>query len=221
MESDGSVRPVGRGGTGVPAAGVGGDGGLATAPPGAAVGGGIPMSIPGLVGGDVPSESEMEGAEESAAGSGALPANLRDLPPRRQRRVILDLLRAGKSDLEIGAQFALSQWQVRNLRYRLGLKKDRGGRVAPAARAATLERELGEVAGRIARSAADDAPARRRLPRMPAEDDAERMAVRLAGRFDAGEAGRRLSALGGLLSASEGRYEVRLAVRQLDGPEAE
>ena len=184
------------------------------------------MSIPGLTGGDE-AESEGEGGFEIspagslAEGGTAQTANLRDLPPRRQRRVILDLLRAGKSDLEIGAQFALSQWQVRNLRYRLGLKKDRGGRVAPASRAPGLEQEITEVAGRIARSAAEASETRRRLPRMPADDDAERMAVRLAGRFDAGEAGRRLSALGGLLGASEGRYEVRLAVRQLDGPGAE
>lgn len=187
------------------------------------------MSISGLAGGvQAPSEPEVEGGygtpstEAFAEGGAGAVASLRDLPPRRQRRVILDLLRAGKSDTEIGAQFALSQWQVRNLRYRLGLKKDRGGRVAaPATRAAGLEQELGAVAGRIAQSATEASSARRRLPRMPADDDAERMAVRLAGRFDAGEAGRRLSALGGLLSASEGRYEVRLAVRQLDGPGAE
>lgn len=184
------------------------------------------MSIPGLAGGAEAETQTGDGfgitpAESLAEGGATQATNLRDLPPRRQRRVILDLLRAGKSDLEIGAQFALSQWQVRNLRYRLGLKKDRGGRVAPASRAPELEQEITAVAGRIARSAAEATEARRRLPRMPADDDAERMAVRLAGRFDAGEAGRRLSALGGLLGASEGRYEVRLAVRQLEGPGAE
>ncbi len=148
--------------------------------------------------------------------------NLKDLPARRQRRLILDLLRAGKSDMEIGERFSLSQWQVRNLRYRLGLKKDRGGRVAGAAtRSAALEQEIGEVASRIARTAAEASTARRRLPRIPAEEDAERMMVRLAGRFDGADAGRRLAALGGLLGASEGRYEVRLAVRQMDGPGGE
>ena len=32
-------------------------------------------------------------------------------------------------DDKIGELFGLSQWQVRNLRYRLGIKKDRGGNV--------------------------------------------------------------------------------------------
>jgi hypothetical protein len=159
-------------------------------------------------------------ADVGVARGGEAPSasGLRGLPPRQQRRLILDLLRAGKSDLEIGERFALSQWQVRNLRYRLGLKKDRGGRLAPrgdAGRVEAIERELVSTAQRIRQGAAAEERARR-LPRLSAGEDGERMGVRLAGRFPAAEAGRRLTALGGLLSASDGRYEVRLALHQLD-----
>lgn len=51
------------------------------------------------------------------------------LSPQEQRQALLELVRDGRNDEEIGAMFGLSQWQVRNLRYRLGIKKDRGGNV--------------------------------------------------------------------------------------------
>lgn len=51
------------------------------------------------------------------------------LNPQEQRQALLELVRDGRNDEEIGALFGLSQWQVRNLRYRLGIKKDRGGNV--------------------------------------------------------------------------------------------
>lgn len=53
--------------------------------------------------------------------------SLKALSPEQQRRVLVDQVRKGKSDTEIGEAFGLSQWQVRNLRYKLGIKKDRGG----------------------------------------------------------------------------------------------
>lgn len=154
------------------------------------------------------SEERMSGQEDQ---------NLRGWTPGRQRRALLDLLRAGKTDLEIGERFALSQWQVRNLRYRLGIKKDRGGRVRirrDARRPATLEREF---AGPGSGPAGEDGvPATALRPASAMAAEAERMGIRLAGRFDAAEAGRRLTALGGLLSASAGRFDVRVGVRQLD-----
>lgn len=64
-------------------------------------------------------------AMESAAET----PRLLGMPEGQQRQVLAELLRAGKSDGDIGALFRLSQWQVRNLRYRLGIKKDRGGNV--------------------------------------------------------------------------------------------
>ena len=51
------------------------------------------------------------------------------LSPQQQRQALLELVRDGRNDEEIGELFGLSQWQVRNLRYRLGIKKDRGGNV--------------------------------------------------------------------------------------------
>ncbi|MFO8059930.1 MAG: hypothetical protein R6U70_04665 [Bacillota bacterium] len=46
-----------------------------------------------------------------------------------QQSILLELVREGKSDVEIGDMLDMSQWQVRNLRYKLGIKKDRGGNV--------------------------------------------------------------------------------------------
>lgn len=119
--------------------------------------------------------------------------DLRALPEQQQRRLILEMVAAGHSDGEIGGRFALSAWQVRNLRYRLGVKKDRRGRVR--------------------RAPAGQTRAAMRLPRL--DTASERMGVRMAGIFEAEEAGSRLSALGGLLSSSEGRYELRVAVHQI------
>ena len=183
------------------------------------------MELAGTLAGPdaVDDSAGIPGAERPVDGSDAEPAggaDLRAMAPRHQRRLILEELRAGRSDTEIGARFALSQWQVRNLRYRLGLKKDRGGHVAMRSGAAsTLERQFVEAAQRVAGQGDAAARRSRRLPRIPEGDGAERMAVRLAGRFSGAEAGGRLSALGGLLAASEGEYEVRLALQQLgEGP---
>ncbi len=55
--------------------------------------------------------------------------DLKSLSPLEQRQALTELVGQGKSDEEIGEEFGLSQWQVRNLRYKLGIKKDRGGNV--------------------------------------------------------------------------------------------
>lgn len=63
---------------------------------------------------------------------GAAPGRAVDfhrLTPQEQRQALLALVRDGRNDEEIGALLGMSQWQVRNLRYRLGIKKDRGGNV--------------------------------------------------------------------------------------------
>lgn len=56
-------------------------------------------------------------------------ADFRRLSRGEQRRVLVALIQAGRNDEEIGRMYGLSQWQVRNMRYRLGIKKDRGGNV--------------------------------------------------------------------------------------------
>ncbi|HEY8393859.1 MAG TPA: hypothetical protein VIK92_03565 [Thermaerobacter sp.] len=71
-------------------------------------------------------------AQPAVQEQGAAPGRKIDfhrLPPQEQRQALLELVRDGRNDEEIGALFGMSQWQVRNLRYRLGIKKDRGGNV--------------------------------------------------------------------------------------------
>ena len=167
----------------------------------------------------------MAGAEGAPAAPGRRVPGLKDWTPGRQRRALLDLLRAGKTDVEIGARFALTQWQVRNLRYRLGIKKDRGGRLQGGTAARTALPGGAEAVDRGGQAVAQ-APARQDAVARPEPvvqgrgglGEGERMGVRIGGRFDAAEAGRRLTALGGLLGASTGRYELRVFVRQV-GPE--
>lgn len=55
--------------------------------------------------------------------------DFRNLPRSEQHRRLVALIEQGRSDEEIGNMFRMSQWQVRNLRYRLGIKKDRGGNI--------------------------------------------------------------------------------------------
>src|SRR5690554_3632595 len=64
-----------------------------------------------------------------ASGSPATGQEFRNLPRHDQRRLLVTFIERGRSDEEIGRLIGLSQWQVRNLRYRLGIKKDRGGNV--------------------------------------------------------------------------------------------
>ncbi len=142
----------------------------------------------------------------SPAAAGSLPAQLPSNDPRsatdilgltevQQRRLVLDMVRAGHSDQEIGACFSLTQWQVRNLRYRLGIKRPRGRHGLPAGA-----------------SGQDHAPAGpRRMPLV----SGERLGVRMVGEFSGDEAGSRLTALGTLLAAAEGRFAIRVAVQQL------
>jgi hypothetical protein len=106
--------------------------------------------------------------------------------PDGQRQVLVQLLRAGESDASIGARFRLSQWQVRNLRYRLGIRKDRGGNVHIAPRGG----------------------------RGPAVEAAPSVALELAGLFEAADLARRLLALGAMFEAAPGTYRVRLQIEQ-------
>lgn len=128
------------------------------------------------------------------AGSNAATAAAHQPVPRllglsagEQRRVLIDLLRAGKSDEEIGALFRMSQWQIRNLRYRLGIKKDRGGHV----------HIIGPAPG---------GPA--------AADQTGHFTVRFVGTYEGAAIARRLSALSALLEAAQGRYDVDVTLEQ-------
>lgn len=66
---------------------------------------------------------------DMAAPAASPAVDFRRLSRSEQRRVLVALIQAGRNDEEIGRMYGLSQWQVRNMRYRLGIKKDRGGNV--------------------------------------------------------------------------------------------
>jgi hypothetical protein len=106
--------------------------------------------------------------------------------PEGQRQVLVQLLRAGESDAAIGARYRLSQWQVRNLRYRLGIRKDRGGNV-----------HLQPRGGRG----------------QPAEA-APTVALQIGGLFEAADLARRLLALGAMFESAPGTYRVRVHIEQ-------
>jgi len=110
-------------------------------------------------------------------------ANLRTLAPGDQREVLIELIRQGKTDQEIGESFGLSQWQVRNLRYRLGVKKDRGGNVY-------IEKPQGNAKDRI--KAVDYATA---------QDDHKGLEVTIRGEFRAENLAQRLGALQALVAS--------------------
>lgn len=144
--------------------------------------------------------------------------NLHSLTPARQRRVLLDLLRSGQSDGEIGARFALTQWQVRNLRYRLGIKKDRGGRLRTAEAPAPVAPAANGPSPEPLPSATTipAASAHRAAPHAETEPPGlGRMGVRLAGTLDAEDAGRRLTAIGGLVAASTGLFAIQVSIHQV------
>ncbi|MFO7246508.1 MAG: hypothetical protein FWJ62_04585 [Thermaerobacter sp.] len=127
-----------------------------------------------------------------------VPEDFRSLPRAEQRRRLVALIEGGRSDEEIGRLLGMSQWQVRNLRYRLGIKKDRGGNVYLE----SPDRKGGAAAG-AARAAGPDASAP--------------FTLNLQGVYDAETLSRRLAGLRALLEAGapERRYEVRLELTEV------
>jgi len=133
--------------------------------------------------------------------------SLKNLSRVEQRDTLIELIRQGKSDEEIGDAFDLSQWQVRNLRYRLGLKKDRGGNlyVEPPVSGAPSER-MGEIDA-MGHGLCQDG-----------------LVLSIRGGYQAVELSRRLEALRALVmsDSSNKRYELVLElVEQLDEEEDE
>jgi hypothetical protein len=155
------------------------------------LGGGMPAAAayePHLApapGGDEPAASP-SAARLGPAQAGDAGREFLSQGPDGQRQVLVQLLRAGESDAAIGARFRLSQWQVRNLRYRLGIRKDRGGNV--------------HIAGRGGRGQAVEA--------------APTVALQLAGLFEAADLARRLLALGAMFEAAPVTYRVQVHIEQ-------
>ena len=134
----------------------------------------------------------------TAAGAAPRP-NLQRMSPQEQRQALLELVREGHNDEEIGDLFGLSQWQVRNLRYRLGIKKDRGGNVhlepmRLRQTITTVEAEAGVLAG---------------------EDGRPRLALTLEGEFDGTTLANYLEGITSFVSAAGSRpFRVRCYVSE-------
>lgn len=123
----------------------------------------------------------------------------RSMARHEQRRLLVSLIEQGRSDEEIGRMFGMSQWQVRNLRYKLGIKKDRGGNVylETSERQPATRPFAGELAGVVAD---------------PSRTTDRPFTLTLHGTFPGGQLSRRLEGLRAFLEAADParRYRVRL-----------
>jgi len=127
-----------------------------------------------------------------------------------QRSVLLDLVRQGKSDTEIGEQLGMSQWQIRNLRYKLGIKKDRGGNV-----------QLDPISGKNEAPPDGTRGLLSLLPAKASEGITSGMAVKLAGEYSGQELATRLRALSSLVGAQQGgSYQLSLSLIEVATVEA-
>ncbi len=132
------------------------------------------------------------------------------LGPQKQQSALLELVRDGKSDSEIGDMLDMSQWQIRNLRYKLGIKKDRGGNV--------------QVEPFTARGG-DPAVSLVSLGPPGADgDSSERgLVLRVSGTYGAREVSQRLQALASLALVESGdmRYRITVSMEELPASEDE
>lgn len=150
-------------------------------------------------------QENMQSAEAISTGAPTSTIPFSQLSMSRQRDLLLDLIRKGKNDEEIGDAFGLSRWQIRNLRYRLGIKKDKGGNVylqEPTLQTGTGT-PLGVTAGPDAESQAGISPAG--------------LSLTIRGTHSAGELLKRLDALRGLLAggAEEVQYSFRVDLLEM------
>lgn len=124
-----------------------------------------------------------------------------------QQSVLLELVREGKSDVEIGDMLDMSQWQVRNLRYKLGIKKDRGGNV---------QLEPLNTAGRASSSLIN-------LPPIASgQEMADRgLVLRVSGTYMAREVAQRLKALASLVMVDSDNMHYQLNVTMTELAETE
>ncbi len=132
------------------------------------------------------------------------------LGPQRQQSALLEWVRDGKSDSEIGDMLDMSQWQVRNLRYKLGIKKDRGGNVQIEPFTAR--------GGDPAASLVSLAP-----PGADGNASDRGLVLRVSGTYGAKEVSQRLQALASLamVESSEMRYRITVSLQELPDPEEE
>lgn len=143
---------------------------------------------------------------EGAAAPSPRAHEFRTLPRAQQRKLLIDMIEQGRNDEQIGEMLGLSQWQVRNLRYRLGIKKDRGGNLhlEPAEEPIRIGRAVP-----VAAAAASDAPAA--------------FSLALNGTYRADQLARRFDGLRALFEAagSERRYQVRIQIAEVASERAD
>lgn len=149
-------------------------------------------------------ESHVRGSEVD---DGERPA-LHGMPVPEQRELLTRLTGEGRSDQEIGEEFGLSQWQVRNLRYKLGIKKDRGGNVYLREPSMDLEAHGGGSRGAPGVVDTRDGEAARQM--------AQGLRISWAGTCRAEELAGRLEGLQGLMRADlDNRlYSIRVEISE-------
>ena len=140
---------------------------------------------------------------EGVNGEMVEPESFATMNTKEQQAVLLDLVREGKSDVEIGEMLEMSQWQVRNMRYKLGIKKDRGGNVQ-------LE-PLMQMRGDTSSSLVDFASASDQDVK-----DEEGLVLRVSGSYSASETAQRLQALASLVmvDADDMEYILSISLRE-------
>ncbi len=129
--------------------------------------------------------------------------NFTSMDTAEQQAVLLELVREGKSDVEIGDMLDMSQWQIRNLRYKLGIKKDRGGNVQ-------LEPI---VTGRSTPASLISLPQSDADGTLPDEG----LILRVSGTYRASEVAQRLKALASLamVESESMRYHLSVTMTEL------
>lgn len=129
--------------------------------------------------------------------------NFTSMDTAEQQAVLLELVREGKSDVEIGDMLDMSQWQIRNLRYKLGIKKDRGGNVQ-------LEPI---VTGRSTPTSLISLPQSHGDGGLPDEG----LVLRVSGTYQANEVAQRLKALASLamVESESMRYHLSVTMTEL------
>ncbi len=138
------------------------------------------------------------------------PEAFANMSSRKQQAVLLDLVREGKSDVEIGETLDMSQWQVRNLRYKLGIKKDRGGNV----QIEPLMETQSESGGALVDLGS---------PERQHEDKSDGLVLRVSGTYSAPETAQRLKALASLVmvDADDMQYALNIHLRETPPTQSE
>ncbi|HEY8449028.1 MAG TPA: hypothetical protein VIL95_00975 [Bacillota bacterium] len=140
-------------------------------------------------------------AKVMATTDGGAERDFRNLSRHEQRRLLVSFIERGQSDEEIGQRIGMSQWQVRNLRYRLGIKKDRGGNVYLE----TTDRQPGRTPSAVVATNAPQGP----------------FSLVLRGVFRGDQLARRLDGLRALFDNGDPHRQYNVQIELSEAPTAE